>query len=365
MAHLMTESPLPSRPRSRGRLILQGAVSFAIVGGIFVGVMPSIASYSDVWATIAAMTWLEVIALVIAGLINLALYWWVMTAVLPGLTTAQAAVANQASTAVANALPAGGALGVGVSVAMYRSWGYSGASIVLATLVSGLWNTLVKLGLPVVALVLLAATGHVGGGLIVAAAVGVAMLVAAILVFGLMLRSPAVARRLGSRAERMVNRGLGWLGRHPARGWGMAWERFSVSTAILIRDRWVRISLAAMVSHLSLFVVLLLALRYVGVSEGDLPWIEVLAGFAFVRLLSALPITPGGVGVVELGYAAALGIGLDSLGKAEVVAAVLVFRFITYVLPIPLGAASYVYWRRERRWRIGDSDHAIASSDVP
>ena len=71
-----------------------------------------------------------------------------------------------------------------------------------------------------------------------------------------------------------------------------------------------------------------------------------------MRLISALPITPGGLGVVELGYAATLGIGLDEPARAGIVAAVLVFRFITYFLPIPLGTASYVFWRRNRRWRV-------------
>jgi len=30
---------------------------------------------------------------------------------------------------------------------------------------------------------------------------------------------------------------------------------------------------------------------------------------------------------------------------------VLVFRALTYVLPIPLGAVAYVFWRRNKSWR--------------
>jgi uncharacterized membrane protein YbhN (UPF0104 family) len=48
---------------------------------------------------------------------------------------------------------------------------------------------------------------------------------------------------------------------------------------------------------------------------------------AFIRLVSALPITPGGLGVVELGLTAALiAAGGD---RAEVVAGVLVYRALT------------------------------------
>ena len=66
-------------------------------------------------------------------------------------------------------------------------------------------------------------------------------------------------------------------------------------------------------------------------------------------LLTAIPFTPGGLGVVEL----ALITGLAAAGgpRAEVAAAVLIFRALTYVLPIPIGLGSYVFWRHNRSWR--------------
>jgi len=95
--------------------------------------------------------------------------------------------------------------------------------------------------------------------------------------------------------------------------------------------------------------VLLVALRFLGVSDAQVGWAEVLAVFAFARLLTALPFTPGGLGVIEL----ALITGLSAAGgaRADVAAAVLVFRALTYVLPIPLGAVAYVFWRRNKSWR--------------
>ena len=56
-----------------------------------------------------------------------------------------------------------------------------------------------------------------------------------------------------------------------------------------------------------------------------------LAVFAFARLVTAIPLTPGGVGIVEL----ALISGISAAGgeRAEVVAAVLIFRLLTYVVP--------------------------------
>jgi uncharacterized protein (TIRG00374 family) len=102
----------------------------------------------------------------------------------------------------------------------------------------------------------------------------------------------------------------------------------------------------------------------VGVSQEELSWIAVLAAFAFVRLISALPLTPGGVGVVELGYAAVMTIGLDDATSAKVVAAILVFRAVTYLLPIPLGLVSYVVWRLNSSWKMTDEDRDRMVGDV-
>jgi hypothetical protein len=58
----------------------------------------------------------------------------------------------------------------------------------------------------------------------------------------------------------------------------------------------------------------------------------------------ACEITPCGLGVVELGLAGAL--VLAGGAKAQVAAAVLVFRVLTFLLPIPIGAVTYWLWRR-------------------
>ncbi len=349
--------PNPARgERSRRRQVLRSAASLAIVVAIFVGVIPRIASYGDVWSTLRDMTWLEITSLVVVAIWNVVTYWFLLVAVLPGLTYPQAAVVNQASTAVANTVPGGAAVAVGVSYAMYSSWGFSKSEFVFAAVVSGLWNNFAKLGLPVVALALLAVTGDVTPALLTAAVAGVAVLGGGVVVFGAMLRHEGVARAVGGAAGRGVSTLRRLFHKPPVTGWGRAAARFCARTSAVLHRRHVRITVATLVSHMSLYLVLLTALRHVGISEEEVSWIAVLAAYAFVRLISALPITPGGVGVVELGYTAALGIGLGSAAQAQIVAAVLAFRFITFVLPIPLGAAAYLFWRRNTSWRAQSAD---------
>ena len=72
--------------------------------------------------------------------------------------------------------------------------------------------------------------------------------------------------------------------------------------------------------------------------------------FAFSRLLSAVPITPGGVGLIDLGYIGGL-TAFDSLEKAQIVAAVLLFRALTYGIQIPIGGFTYIIWRVKSDWR--------------
>ena len=95
--------------------------------------------------------------------------------------------------------------------------------------------------------------------------------------------------------------------------------------------------------------ILLLALRDLGVSEQQVSAAEVFAVFAFGRLISALPITPGGLGVIELGYIGGLSAAAGG-DKAAVVAAVLLFRTLTFGIQIPLGGFTYLIWRAKKSW---------------
>ena len=70
-----------------------------------------------------------------------------------------------------------------------------------------------------------------------------------------------------------------------------------------------------------------------------------LAAFAFIRLLTALPITPGGLGITELGLVGTLAAGAGHAVGAQVTAAVLLYRAVTYLPPIPLGALACLAWR--------------------
>ena len=73
---------------------------------------------------------------------------------------------------------------------------------------------------------------------------------------------------------------------------------------------------------------------------------EAFAAWALIRLLGSVPITPGDVGIIELGLTTAL-IAFGG-NNAGVVAAVLVYRFLTMVPTLVLGLVAAGTWRRHK-----------------
>jgi putative heme transporter len=344
--------------RKRLLRVVQIVVSLGIVLGIFAGILPRIADYSAVWATIGSLTWFELLSLFAVTALHSIAALPQMVASLPGLTLAQAAVNYQASTTVANTLPGGGVLAVGVSYAMCRSWGFADSAIALSALTTFVWNTFFKLVLPVVALALLAIQGQGSGGLIVASLVGMAILAVAVALVVTMRWRTTLAGQMGSLLGSVASFFRKLIRKPPVGDWAEAAARFRGEGMRLIAARWLPLTLSTVASHLGLYLVLVLAVRDVGISAREVTWAQILGVFAFVRLLSALPITPGGLGIVDLGYIG----GLVLAGRhqtdvpvavfhAQVTAAVLVFRAFTYGLQLPHGALAYYIWRRRKSWR--------------
>jgi uncharacterized membrane protein YbhN (UPF0104 family) len=345
------DAPAPGQRQQRPvwRRVVGPLLSIALVAAVFFWFLPQFTSLSDVWASVRALSWVEVTVLLIAAVWNLATYQFVMVATTPGMTMGQATVSTETSTAVSNTVIGGAAISLGLTYAMNTSWGFSRSRTSVSLLISGLWNNFAKLGLPVLALVLLAFTSTPTTGRLLAGAAGVAALALSIALLGMLLRSREAAARLGIGMGKAASAVLRPFGKGPVSGWDKATTKFRERTVLLLRARWHWITLATIVSHLSLFAVLLLALRFVGVSADQVSLAEALAVFAFARLLTAIPFTPGGLGVIEL----ALITGLSAAGgpRALVAAAVLMFRALTYVLPIPIGLATYIFWQRNRSWR--------------
>ena len=344
--------PTTARPQPKtgllrpgaGRKILRTALSAAVVAGIFWFALPRFASYHSAFAAIGAMTWPRALLIAAAAAGSMASGWIVICSVLPSIRLREAAVVNLGSSAVANTLPAGGALAMGVSWAMLSGWGISTADFVLYSLVSGIWNVFARLSLPVVALLILLAAGRPDAGLIAGAAAGLGLLTVTVTGLALLLGSEPFALRAGQVLQCVLSI-VGRLFRRPppADSPGSV-LRFRDRTAALLRARGWRITAATVAGNLTLWLVLLACLRGTGLSQAQVSWQTSLAAFAAVRLLTALPVTPGGLGITELGLVTILA-GAGHKASVQVTAAVLLYRAVTYLPPIPLGALACLAWR--------------------
>src|SRR5580704_938294 len=332
------------RPR-RGRKIVRTAASAILIAATFGFAIPRIASYRSVWATIHMMTWPHMLIVAVAAAASMASYWITIRAVLPWIRLRQAAAVNLGSNAVANTLPAGGALAMGVSWAMLSSWGLSTAGYVLYTLVSGIWNVFTLLGMPVLALLVMATATRPDAVLITAAATGLAVLAAMVTGLGLLLHSQAFALRAGRALQRLLTVASRLARRQAPANAAGSLSSFRDRAGTLLAARGWRITAATVASYLALWLVLLACLRGTGLSQAQVPWQTSLAAIAAVRLVTALPVTPGGLGMTELGLVTFLAAGAGHKASVQVTAAVLLYRAVTYLPSIPLGALACLAWR--------------------
>jgi putative heme transporter len=364
---------IPQRPRPatgllrRGRKIAITTASVVLVAAIFGFALPHVASYRSVWTSVQAMTWPHVLLVVIAAGASMAAGWLMICSVLPSIRLRDAAAVNLGSTAVANTLPAGGAIAMAVSWTMLSSLGVGAAEYVLYTLVSGIWNVFARLGLPVIALLMIMTVSRPQAGLLAGAVAGLVVLAVLVTAFGLLVRSESFACRADAALQHPLTMACKLARKQPPPTGSLRGFRERVSVLLAVRG-W-RISAATAVSSVALWLVLLASLRGVGLSQSEVPWQTSLAAFAFVRLLTVVPLTPGGAGITELGLVGILATGTDHRVAGQVTAAVLLYRAVTYLAPIPGGALAWVWWRYSPAFGSGGGRSATtvrpAREDVP
>lgn len=323
--------------------ILGATGSIVVVVLVFAFVLPRIADYRSVLDVVRGLDWQDWVLLAGAVVLNLSTFPPPWMAALPGLRYREAMALTQASTALSILSPAGAAVGMGASYSMLRSWRFPASAVALAVAIAGLWNQLTNLAFPVVALALLTLVDEDHPALRTAALVGVVVLVVAITAFALVLSRAERARRIGDVSARLANRALALFRRGPV-GWGgESFAEFRSQALGLLRRRWHVITLATLAGHLTVFVLLLVCLRVTGVTGSEVTAIEAFAAWALVRILGALPLTPAGVGIVEVGLTGAL--VAFGAPNAQAVAATLLYRALTVLPTLALGLLAAATWR--------------------
>jgi uncharacterized protein (TIRG00374 family) len=326
-------------------MVVSATITVVVLVVVFVGIFPKVADYSEAWTSIQQMPIGYVVALVVATVVNLAVYVWPMQAALPGLGYGPGFVVRQTSFAISNAVPAGGAVGLGVQYGMLDSYGFGAGAAASAIAIVSVFNVFATLVMPVLGVVALLASGAVKGSYVLVAAIGVVGVGVALVAFAVVLRSEGGARTVGRWADRLVNP----LTRRLARGRTIDLSGklldFRSSVVGVMQTRWLLVTLSTLLLQLTSWAILVLALRGLQAGAGGVmvTWTEALAAFSFARVASFIPITPGGLGTVDAALAALLtGFGATS---SQALAADLVWRAASYVPQVLLGALTFLWWR--------------------
>lgn len=339
---IAADGPAPKRFGLRRILVLLAGL--AIVVATFAFVLPQVADYRDVWDLVVDLSFGWIVALVAATALNLVTFAPPWMVALPGLDFRRAFVLTQASTALTIVLPGGAAVGIAGSYGMLRSWRFQSGQVARAVTLTGLWNQFANLAFPVVAVVFLSVTGGSAALLATAAIIGVAVLGVGGVLLALVLAADRLAYGVGDVLARTTSAVLGWVRRGPVSWGGSSFVGFRREAVDLLRRRWHLLTLATLAGHLTVFLVLVVCLRAFGIQASQVSLAETFAAWSLIRILGAIPLTPGGIGIIELGLTGAL----VAFGgpNAAVVAAVLVYRFLTVVPTLALGLLAAVTWRR-------------------
>ena len=144
--------------------------------------------------------------------------------------------------------------------------------------------------------------------------------------------------------------------------WAEVMVEFRSTAAATLRAKWAW----AMLTMIGLLVIdaifLTATMRFMGVPSAELTFAEILAGYLCAYPLTALPFA--GIGVLDAALIALYterGASDDSL----VLAALIVWRLATVLLPLLLGLVAFSLWRRANPAEAADVRAAAATGEVP
>lgn len=326
------------------RRALAIAVTLAFAGVAFAFVLPHLASYGAVWGSLRHLGWPWMLGLAAVAAANVATFAppWQLT--LPGLSFTKALGMTQASTAFSLVVPGGAPAGMAASFTALRSWGFPRRAVGLAVTLTGVWNQVSVFVFPVLAVMLLAVEGGVSRSLVLVAATGMVLLLAVTGAVAVVLSRARFAYRAGELAGRVASRLRRLVGKPPSTFGGDALVALRAETLVLLDRRWVSLTLATVANQLTGYLLLEFSLRALGVTLAQVSVAECFTAWSVGRLLQSLPLTPGGLGVVELGMTGTL-IGFGG-PHATVVAAVLLYRVLSIAPTLVLGLVALAAWKR-------------------
>ena len=232
-----------------------------------------------------------------------------------------------------------------VQYAYFRSDGFERRSALIGAVASFIFPTAGRMVLPLVAFVFLVITGNFEPEAIWLVVTSLAILFVAGALVWLIGRSDRSALWVGNQSGRAVSWVLRRFRKEPVTGLGEMLISFRNHTFTAVRQRWLAGTIAVSLNLLLTFVLLLISLRFVGLSNDELPASSIFAALAVGFFAgTVLPFTSSGMGTVDLFLIASLS---TLSGNANLAAAgEVVWRVFYSVLAIPVGVFTLNHFRK-------------------
>lgn len=323
--------------------LIRAVISLGIVAFILLVVLPRAigATVNEVGHAITQVPTSDLLGLGMLWIGGLLLYSFVLTGALRGLRTGQALTLNLTGSAVANVMPFGGAVGMSLNYYMLRAWDMSLTEFSSYTVVTNVWNVLMKLSMPGIALVY-----AMESGVVITRSMSTVVVVAVCLLTTL---AGVILAALAHRGLAMrFARGLAGLLAVIARGLRRQVDQGTIVEETLrtrdmvvdvVRVQWVRLSTFMTAYGIAQAALLYGCIEAVGMHVDPA---AVLSAYAAERFLSIIPITPAGLGFTEAG---ATGILIAMGGDPTLSAAgVILYRAFVVALEVPVGGAWLGAW---------------------
>ena len=334
---------------SRGAIVRRAVLLVAIVVLVFAVILPRVVDFGEVQAALATLSVGQLAALVAVTLVAYVANAAPIRILIPALSWPRAVGSDLAARAVVSTIP--GPTDIATRFVLYRQWSIPADTATAGIVFAAFFETMSALVLPVIATIGVVLTGDAAQPAVLwLSVIGLLVFAVAVALIVGIVRSEPLARRVGKALQSIATRLWRLVKRTPPTGI----EQGVLDVRERSKDTLSRHGLgafaAAVLAKLTWFLVLEIALWSVGISPDVLPPSAVLAAMAAVALVALIPITPGAVGVSEVAYIGFLSAVGGSELTGQITAAIVIYRAMQWLAPIPIGWVLLVVMRGSR-WR--------------